>query len=136
MARATMLSDRGFERDYQIQNNRIITIKIDDFDGSVSYFENGNRIGNYDDFVFKPDSEDDFNGRCLLARMYVPITKAGLGRATIEHFKSIFDATVYARTNDGIELNDGSHLTEDAPAFVDKMIEEGLLEDNRERPEY
>lgn len=35
--------------------------------------------------------------------------------------------SVFARNNDGIQRDDGSHLTEDAPAFIDAMIKKGLV---------
>jgi len=130
MARAERLEDNGNENErvFRLLNNRIITIRIND-DKEISYLENDIEIGNYDDFVF---AEDEFNhSSYLLARMYVPITKQGLGRETIKFFSEYFDVSIWARGHDGIRRDDGSHLTEDAPGFVDKMIEEGLLVDNR-----
>lgn len=35
--------------------------------------------------------------------------------------------SVFARNNDGIQRDDGSHLTEDAPAFIEAMIKKGLV---------
>lgn len=133
MAIATLVKDNDNERIYKISRNRLITIKIDDF-SEITYWENGSQIGNDEDFVFLEDEFD--SDRYLLARMYVPIKGEGLGRATIEFFSEYFSATVWARTFDGIERQDGSHLTEDAPGFVDKMIEEGLLEDNRDKGDF
>lgn len=62
--------------------------------------------------------------------MYVPIKEAGLGRAALEFFKDYTQADVFARENDGQVRDDGSRLTEDAPGFVAKMIDEGILLDN------
>ncbi len=133
MARAQLLEDNDNERTYELPNGRVITIRIND-DSEISYLENGLEIGNYDDFVFIEDEFDPY--KYLLARMYVPIKGQGLGRATIEFFTEYFDAKVWARNNDGIEREDGSRLTEDAPGFVDKMIEEGLLIDNRDKGDF
>lgn len=133
MARAQLVQDNDNERIYRISGNRLITIKISD-DSEITYWENDLQIGNDEDFVF---IEDEFDySKYLLARMYVPIKGEGLGRATIEFFKEYFDVAVWARTFDGIEREDGSHLTEDAPAFVDKMIMEGLLIDNQDKGDY
>lgn len=124
MGRATLKKDNDNERIYKLPNGKIITIRINDY-SEISYIENGIEIGNDQDFVFVEDEFD--SSKYLLARMYVPIKGQGLGRATIEFFTQYFGAIVWARNNDGIEREDGSHLTEDAPSFVDKMIEEGLI---------
>lgn len=130
MAKAILIDTQDNERVYQISGGREITIKISD-DSEITYWENGEQIGNDDDFVF---IEDEFTpSKYLLGRMYVPIKEEGLGRATLEFFIDYYDATVYARTPYGPKYDDGSYLTEDAPGFVDKMIEEGLLEDNRDK---
>ena len=122
-------SEDGSERTYQLANDREVTIKIDD-DAVISYWENGQKLGSYNDFVF---IEDEFiPHRYLLARIFVPITRSGLGRATIEFFKDYFDATIWVRPNDGIEMEDGSHLTGDGVPFVSQMIAEKLIENNEE----
>ena len=133
MARAILLEDNDNERVYQLPNGRVITIRINEYI-EISYIEDGEVIGSYEDFVF---IEDEFDySKYLLARMYVPIKGQGLGRATIEFFTEYNDARVWARNNDGIERKDASHLTEDAPGFVDKMIEEGFLINNRGRYDF
>lgn len=133
MGQAILIKDNDNERIYKLSNGKIITIRIND-DSEISYIENGIEIGKYEDFVFIEDEFD--SSKYLLARMYVPIKGQGLGRATIEFFTEYFDATIWARNNDGIEREDGSHLTEDAPSFVDKMIEEGLLIDNQDKADF
>jgi hypothetical protein len=115
-----------------IDNDREIMIEIDIDDDTVinaNYYENGEMLGNEDDFTFY--NEYGFGNSYLLQRMYVPERRLGLGRETIEFFKEYYDATVYARTNDGLTRDDGSELTEDAPGFVDKMIDEGILINNQ-----
>ncbi len=126
MARAKLIANNDNRRTYQIIGNRKITIDIND-DSEITYWENGARISDDDEFVF---IQDEFQpSKYLLARMYAPIKNVGLGRATIEFFKDYYEAIIYARQNDGIDREDGSHLTEDAPGFVAKMIDEGLLND-------
>jgi hypothetical protein len=130
MATATLISNRGNERDYQIQNNRIITLIYDEMDYSISFEENGKSIGDEFRFIDEDVDEEGFGNeeRFLLARMYSPIKQSGLGRAAIEFFIDMTGAEIYARPHDGIVRDDGSHLTEDAPAFVSKMQDEGLIE--------
>jgi len=59
--------------------------------------------------------------------MFIPIKNVGLGRAALEFFIDATNSTIFCRSNDGIVRDDGSHLTEDATGFVDKMKEEGLI---------
>lgn len=127
MPKAKFISEDEFVRIYEISDGRLITLKIDDDYSQVTFWDNENEQLGFDmDFVFI-ESEFDHNSY-LLARMYVPITNNGLGRAALEFFKELTDATIYARPNDGNRRDDGSHLTEDAPGFVTKMQLEGLIE--------
>jgi hypothetical protein len=131
MPRATLINDRGDERDYQIPNGRIITLIYDEMDYSISFKENGKSIGDEFRFIDESMDEDGFgNGeRYLLARMYSPIPQSGLGRAAVEFFIDMTGASIYTRPNDGIVRDDGSNLTENAPAFVSKLQVEGLIEE-------
>lgn len=124
MPKAELLEDREFERDYLINNKRVITIIYDEFDTSFSFKENGRKIG--DEFRFIDEFEE--GEKYLLARMYSPIPKSGLGQAALEFFIDLTGAIIYTRPNDGITRDDGSHLTEDAPFFVGKMQKKGLIE--------
>jgi hypothetical protein len=129
MPKAILINNRGLERDYQIPSGRIITLILEDDFSQITFWENGMQLGNDRDFLFD-DSESD-NDSYLLARMYVPseLIRSGLGWSAVEFFKDYTDASIYCKPHDGNVLSDGSHLTEDAPAFVDRMIEEGLIED-------
>lgn len=128
MARAILVNDNDSERDYQITGGRIITLKLEADFSQITFWENGKQLGRDRDFLF--DDSETSNNSYLLARMYVPIKEAGLGRAALEFFKDYTQADVFARENDGQVRDDGSHLTEDAPGFVAKMIDEGILLDN------
>lgn len=125
MAKAELIEERESERDYKISDGRVITIKVEDDLLSFSFWEGKNLLGSDDDFVFVDECD---NGTYLLGRMYIQPKGFGLGRAAIEYFKDNNNgAVVYTRQNDGITRDDGSHLTEDAPRFVNKMIDEGLI---------
>lgn len=108
----------------------IITLIYDDMDQSISFKENGKTIGDEFRFIDEDIDEDGIgNGeRFLLARMYSPEKKSGLGRSALEFFIDMTGASIYVRPHDGIVLDDGSHLTGDAPIFVGKMQEYGLIE--------
>lgn len=128
MARAILILDNELQRDYKIQDERVITLKLEEDYSQISFFDSaGEQLGLDMDFVFT-ESETK-NDMYLLSRMFVPIRNSGLGRAALEFFIDKTDATIYARSHDGLVRDDGSHLTEDAPAFVTKMQEEGLIQD-------
>lgn len=126
---AVLIRDNAEERDYQISGNRIITLKLDD--DQITFWENGLKMDG--EFVFM-EIEGEHDSSYLLRRMYVPqeLKRRGLGRAAVEFFKEYYKVEVFARTLDGIERDDQSHLTEDAQKFVNPMIEDGVLLDNRD----
>lgn len=129
MAKATLISDRDNERDYRIHDGRIITLVYDDWDYTIGFKENNLSIGDEFKFIDEDIDEDGVgNGESyLLARMYSPIPKAGLGREVLKFFIDMTGARIYARPHNGQTRDDGSHLTEDAPGFVIKMRAEGLI---------
>ena len=54
-------------------------------------------------------------------------TRQGIGRECIRRMSDIFGLPVRAADNDGMRRDDGSHLTGDAPPFVDALKKEGLI---------
>jgi hypothetical protein len=54
--------------------------------------------------------------------------RQGIGRAALKFHHEMFDCPIFAQSDDSLTREDGSHLTGDAPAFVAKMREEGLIE--------
>lgn len=133
MAKAELIDDREFERDYKLSNGQIITLKLSDDLSQITFWLDGRRLGNDEDFCFK--DLGDYSDGYLLARMYIPIKGMGLGRAALEFFTEITKMKVYVRPNDGISRDDGSYLTEDAPGFVHKMRKEGLIEKEIKDPD-
>lgn len=63
----------------------------------------------------------------MLAILQTPLLDHGLGRAALEFFIEQTGSKVYAIPHDGQRLDDGSHLTGDAPGFVFKMQEEAII---------
>lgn len=54
-------------------------------------------------------------------------TRIGIGRECVRRMSDIFSLPVSAADNDGMRRDDGSHLTGDAPAFVEALKREGLI---------
>ena len=135
MAKAILIEDDGLRRVYQINGTTNITLILNEDQTEIAFF---NMHGVELDGEFCFDDESENGRRFLLRRMYAPSTlkNAGLGRAALQLFKDNTDATIYVRPNDGEQREDGSHLTEDAPAFVVRMMEEGLIEKYQEEEAY
>lgn len=130
MKKTKILNENGSSQTVLLSNDKIITISLSDDDYSVSFWEDGVEIGGYEDFSFM---EDEYKPNLfLLARMFLPFRRSGLGTATVKFFKKYFDATIYVRPNDGYERTDGSNLTGDAPSFVSHLIALNLIEDNED----
>lgn len=125
MGNIKLIEDRELERDYQIFDGRIITLVFDEWDYTIKFKENGKAIGDEFRFIDVFENEEKY----LLARMFSPIPKVGLGREVLKFFIEITGATIYTRQNDGIVRDDGSNLTGMAPIFVSKMQKEGLIEE-------
>lgn len=121
-------NDCDFERDYLIKTGEIITLRLNDDLDEISFYDSD---GDQLDGSFEFAESETNNYSYLVATMNSPMPKHGLGRAALEFFIDITGASLFARTNDGNVLNDGSNLTENAPEFVGKMINEGLLLDTQ-----
>ena len=52
----------------------------------------------------------------------------GIAREALKFFKEFYGLPITASYNDGLKKADGSHLTGDAPHFVSKMRDEGIIE--------
>ena len=125
MATASLLSARGNQRTYRTTNNTVVVLEInDEWTEIVFKTPKGDHIG---EFEFKELE----SGNYKLMRMYTNKSKqGGIGRAALQFFKEVTGGLIYTSPHDGVVRDDGSHLTEDAPGFVAKMIEEGLIEDD------
>ena len=52
----------------------------------------------------------------------------GISREALKFCLEIYGLPITASYDDGLRKNDGSHLTGDAPYFVEKMRNEGIIE--------
>lgn len=122
------INDNGETRDIQIKNGETVTLKIDDHEHTVTALNGSNQeigsleFSNVDDF-------DKYKLRWMyLDKLGNQYKKMGIGTAAILFDKDFFDCAVYADYNDGIPKDDGSHLTQDAPSFVGKLRDQGIIE--------
>lgn len=112
---------------FKCRNGSTITIRIDEFDDfSVTVFDEGGiKLGQMN------FSDDD--GCLKLTWAYLdqsdPVwCRQGIGQEILRQVKEVSGCPIVASDNDGIRHDDGSHLTGDAPGFVARMREEGLIE--------
>lgn len=63
-------------------------------------------------------------------------TRQGIGRECVRLMKESSGLSIFSSDNDSLRQDDGSHLTGDAPGFIAKLNEEGLiLSFNQDREE-
>ncbi|WP_194454398.1 hypothetical protein [Bradyrhizobium sp. CCBAU 53421] len=97
-----------------------------------AFTEEGERIGELS--FSQAESDDQYTApywRFMWAHLDFlgdKFKKQGIGRAALEMWHECSREKAVVARNDGITREDGSsHLTGDAPGFVDRMVQEGLL---------
>ncbi len=114
-----------FLKTVRLRNNETVTMKLTEEWDEITFWQGDRKLSG--EFEFIVDDDDDY--RFLLARMYAPFKHNGLGREALEFFIEETGATIWTREPFGPKYDDGSYLTEDAPAFVSKMQKLGLIEE-------
>ena len=117
----------GHKRKYLLNNGVEVLLEKDDFNEYIYIYKmpERERIG---EFEFRC-SYDYGNSSLHLTRMFSGITGQGIGKEILEWVIESSGATIYTTQNDGIPRDDGSHLTGDAPMFVESMRKKGLIKD-------
>lgn len=128
MAIAQLVKEEDTFRIYRNSKGTLFKFILEDEFEILIKDMDGNSIG---EFEFK---ELDYGNGYKVIRMYTNDYKnTGLGSAALEYFLDMYGGPLYTSPNDGIRRDDGSHLTEDAPTFVQHMIAKGIIDgyDNR-----
>ena len=117
---------------YKLQNKRSVDIVVNEHDFSVEVIDavSGDRVGGMEFRMI----EDDGHGTNRLRLTWAYLDQAGseykyqgIGRCCLELVRQVSGMEIVAAEDDGLQKDDGSHLTGDAPEFVAKMREEGLI---------
>jgi hypothetical protein len=114
-----------YEEQYACKSGKKVLIEIDDSTYTASVFDTDRRqIGKLE--------FDERHGALKLTWAYLDwlgseYVHQGIGRRCVEIVKKRFGFQIIAEDDDGIEKDDGSHLTGNAPAFVTQMREEGRI---------
>jgi hypothetical protein len=119
--------DDYYTTEFSLNDGRTVAIKIahDGDEIRVQDVRSGTEVG-----VIKLQ---DIGGEYFrLVWMYLDQSdgrylKQGIGRAALLFHKKMFCLPIVAADNDGMQRSDGSHLTGDAPGFVRKMRQEGVI---------
>lgn len=110
----------------RLADGRMVDIEIDDSGQEITISAvNGPKLGSIQ--LQRTDS-----GHYHLKRMYLDqdggaFKRCGIGRQALKFHSESFGSLFTAAPNDGQQREDGSHLTGDAPGFIHKMREEGLV---------
>lgn len=126
---AQLISKNGTDRIYKISTGEKIKLILDEDELSIKVFNsNLQEIG---EIVFREIETDYFPIYKLkwayLDKLGNQYKNQGLGRACVEFFNDFYNTIIIAQENDGQQQDDGSHLTGDAPGFVQKLKIEGLI---------
>ncbi|PTN37582.1 hypothetical protein [Desulfonatronum sp. SC1] len=132
MKKLSLVKDDGEIREYRLNDGRLVTIDVSDDSELVVKDHKNNEIGKMN-FSYR---DEDFPGGSSyyhITWMYLDLKDSsylhkGIGREALTHFKEVYGLPIKASDNDGLKKDDGSHLTGDAPTFVEKMRNEGLIE--------
>jgi hypothetical protein len=118
------------EAAYRCRNGKEVRIYIDDESDFLTTIKDadGREIGRIE-FAWI----DDVNGGYLkLCWAYLDLKdssylRQGIGRECLKRVKEFSDLSIVAENHDGVQRDDGSHLTNHAPAFVAQMRRERLI---------
>ena len=118
---------------FRLDRNRSVDITVDEFDNAVAVTdaESGKLVGEIE-FRLIEGPGKGLGDVLKLTSAYLdksgPEYKGrGIGRRCLQLMREASGLEITASEFDGQRQDDGSHLTGDAPGFVAKMREEGLI---------
>lgn len=118
---------------YQLDGGRCVIIEIDDMDYGVTATAHwvGENIG-YMKFrlieMLSGGLEQLHLTKAFLDKGGGDYLRKGIGRRCLNLIREVYGLPITATEDNGLRHEDGSHLTGDAPGFVAKIREEGLIE--------
>lgn len=121
-----------FQKKFKISNGEEVDIVIDeDAERVIVFNQNGDEIGSIDYRIITCEGKYEDDEYIYLTHMYLDkmgkkYVHQGIGRECLKLLNE-YGLPVTAAHDDGIRKDDGSHLTEDAVYFIQKMRNEGLV---------
>ncbi|MCY4002368.1 MAG: hypothetical protein OXF33_01455 [Rhodospirillales bacterium] len=118
---------------YQLNDGRSVIISVDQLDYGITVTADpaGKSIGfmTFRSIEMPSTGPDHLHlTQAFLDTSDRSYLRKGIGRRCLELVREISGLSITASEHDGLPREDGSHLTGDAPGFVDKMRAEGLIE--------
>lgn len=132
-----MVEDSKDIRKYELEDGVVIVIKIVDCFDEVTIkvtTDTEEDIGQIE-LIMREDEGDYYITWMYLDKSGNKFTQRGIGRQALLFFKDHYDVLISAAENDGMERDDGSHLTGDGPGFVEKLRLEGIIEPSQDTPD-
>ena len=124
-----LIEDNDLSRTYELTNGDRVVITLDEeYREILVETYGGENIGK-----IELDCDHDYDPKCKIVWMYLDgqngrYLHKGIGREALKFQKEYSDCKIITEDDDGIKRDDGSHLTGDAPVFVNKMRKEGIIE--------
>jgi hypothetical protein len=116
---------------FKMRDGRIVQIDIDDdYTVTVSTVPEGKEVGRME---FQEIESPEPSPNCLrltwayLNKLDKSYLRQGIGGEVLRLVQDVSGLGIIASDDDGRTKQDGSHLTGDAPAFVRRMREKGLI---------
>lgn len=120
------MDEFDFSTKYKLISGEEITITFDEDELSILVIsEAGEKIGNIN---LREEGKGYYITWMYLDQLGPKYKYQGIGRKCLTFFKTAYQTNLYAAPDDGIVREDGSHLTGDAPGFISKMRDEGIVE--------
>jgi hypothetical protein len=132
MQKLSLVKDRGEIRDYALNDGRSISIDVlDDHQIRIKDHQ-GSEIGRVE-LSYRDDGLPGRSPCYHITWMYMDLQDnsykhKGIGREALSFFAEIHGLPITVSEDGGVKKEDGSHLTADAPAFVQKMRDEGIVQ--------
>lgn len=122
--------EEDLSKHYETRDHRRVRILLEDFGDEIRIHDQNDRlIGLIQLKLF----DEEHGSWYYITWMYLDIVdqsflRQGIGRAALIFHLDIFKTPIFAAENDGMKREDGSHLTGDAPSFVNRMRFERIIE--------
>jgi hypothetical protein len=109
----------------------VITLSAeDDFTEVYAHAQNGDLIGS---FRFNETDERSIHLQWMFLDKISGYTRRGIGRCILEWVKEVTEMPIFVSEHTGLKYPDGSHLTGTGLPFACKMMDLGVIADNREK---
>lgn len=123
-----LIEDNDLSRTYELTSGEHVIITLDeDYREILVESYDGEYIGK-----IELDCDHDYDPTCKIVWMYLDgqngrYLHKGIGREALKFLKEYSGCQIITEDDNGIKRDDGSHLTGDAPVFVNKMRKEGII---------